>query len=96
MLLPRIIVNADDFGCDAATNGRIIDCFEQGLISSATVMANMPCFNEIMQWWESQEKKPKLGIHLNLDEGKPVSTAFRAAYSNTRLFYNRSVVRCDQ
>lgn len=96
MSLPRIIVNADDFGCDAATNRRIIDCFEQGLISSATVMANMPGFNEVVQWWESQEKKPGLGVHLNLDEGEPVSAAFRAAYPNSRLFYNGSVVRCDK
>lgn len=95
-LLPKIIVNADDFGRDAVTNKRIIDCFERGLISSATVMTNMPGFDEVVQWWKSQEKKPKLGIHLNLDEGEPASGEFRAAYPNSYLFYSGSVTSCDR
>lgn len=98
MSLPaiRIIVNADDFGHDAATNQRIIDCFERRLISSATVMANMPGFDEVSRWYRAQQNKPSLGIHLNLDEGKPASDAFRTAYPGSDLFYPGGVLSCDR
>jgi len=38
----RIVLNADDFGYDADTVRATIDCFEQGALTSATIMANMP------------------------------------------------------
>lgn len=96
MSLPRIIVNADDFGKDAITNQRIIACFERGLISSATVMANMPGFEEVAEWYSVQSVKPRLGIHLNMDEGPPLSKAFQAAYPASSLFYNGNIIRCDK
>ncbi len=37
----RIILNADDFGFDDETTKSTIECFEQGGLTSATIMANM-------------------------------------------------------
>lgn len=41
-----IIVNADDFGCSKVINQAIMTCLDRGLISSTTIMANMPGFHE--------------------------------------------------
>ena len=41
-----VIVNAYDFGQSAVVNRVIMACFRQGLISSTTIMANMPGFDE--------------------------------------------------
>lgn len=95
MQSPKIIINADDFGHDAETNARIIDCFGRGLISSATVMVNMPGFFEVRDWYAAQSNKPKLGIHLNLDEGPALSEEFRNNYSTTQLFYNGNFLSCN-
>ena len=87
-MISKIIVNADDFGRDEITNACIIDCFKRGLISSATVMVNMPGFSQVQEWYHLQIQKPKLGIHLNLDEGPALSEEFRNAYQTKQLFYN--------
>lgn len=93
--IQQLIVNADDFGCSAIANQRIIDCFEKNLISSATVMVNMPGFEEVIDWYQSRTEKPKLGVHLNLDEGPAISKQFREQYLTEQLFYPGSVMQCD-
>src|SRR5690606_10006865 len=45
-MIQRVIINADDFGLSSDENRTIISAFQQGLISSATLMANMPAFEE--------------------------------------------------
>jgi hypothetical protein len=94
-LAQQLIVNADDFGYGATANRRIIDCFEKNLISSATVMVNMPGFEEVVDWYQSGAEKTKLGVHLNLDEGPALSKQFRKQYGTGQLFYPGSVMRCD-
>ena len=41
-----LIVNADDFGMSAAVNKAILKAFQEKLISSTSIMANMPGFDE--------------------------------------------------
>ncbi|MGH9342549.1 MAG: hypothetical protein ACRD19_02125, partial [Terriglobia bacterium] len=36
-----VIVNADDWGCDAFTTGRSLDCVLQGTVSSVSAMMFM-------------------------------------------------------
>ena len=45
----RYIVNADDFGRNSRANQRINECFQNNKISSTTVMANMPGFDEAIE-----------------------------------------------
>jgi predicted glycoside hydrolase/deacetylase ChbG (UPF0249 family) len=44
MMPRRIIVNADDFGMGPETKRAIVAAFDKSLISSTTLMANMPAF----------------------------------------------------
>jgi len=44
--VPRIIINADDFGIGDEVNGEIRMLMERKLISSATILANGPAFQE--------------------------------------------------
>ena len=39
-----LVINADDLGANIETSDRIIDCLEKGIVTSATIMANMPDF----------------------------------------------------
>jgi predicted glycoside hydrolase/deacetylase ChbG (UPF0249 family) len=68
----KLIVNADDFGLSKGTTDAIIDCHINGIITSATLMSNMPS----AEYAASRAKAfPELsiGLHLNLTEGKPLS-----------------------
>jgi hopanoid biosynthesis associated protein HpnK len=68
----RIIVNADDFGLCKGVNEAVVKAHEVGVLTSATLMTNMPAAEEAV---EMAKLKPSLGVgvHLNLSEGRAVS-----------------------
>lgn len=68
----RLIVNADDFGLAPSVNQAIIDCFLRGNVTSATMMANMPAA-EAAAALARAHPALKVGLHLNLTEGRPLS-----------------------
>lgn len=67
----KVIVNADDFGFSEAVNYGILKAHKQGIVTSTTIMANMPGFAHAVALWK---KNPTLrvGVHLNITCGKPV------------------------
>ena len=69
------IVNADDFGLSPEENRIILAAFARGVISSATLMANMPAFAEACQAILAQGLQGRVGLHLNLTHGSPLSAA---------------------
>jgi predicted glycoside hydrolase/deacetylase ChbG (UPF0249 family) len=68
----KIIINADDFGFSSSINQGIIDSFKEGLISTTTIMINMPYAKEGVDLWK-QNKDLGLGLHINLTVGNPIS-----------------------
>lgn len=72
-----MIVNADDFGKSTSVNRAIVKCFQYGLISRTTIMVNMPYFDEAVELSKKYGFFDKVGLHLNLDEGLPLSEKMR-------------------
>ena len=72
--MKNLIINADDFGLSASVNKAIINSFDNGIVNSATLMANMPGFDEAVELAYKNNITNKLGIHLTLTEGEPVTT----------------------
>jgi len=68
-----IIVNADDFGKSANVNEAIAQAFEKGLINRTTLMVNMPYAREAVKLAKQRGFIDKVGIHLNLTSGLPVT-----------------------
>lgn len=68
----RIIINADDFGLCAGVNKAVAQAHTNGVLTSTTIMANMPAAEEAVK---IAKQLPSLGVgvHLNLFEGRPVS-----------------------
>ncbi|MGE0101881.1 MAG: carbohydrate deacetylase [Blastocatellales bacterium] len=71
-----LIVNADDFGLTPGVNRAIIEGHRRGIITSATLMVNMPAFDEAV---ELAKSTPSLGVglHFNITQGSPVSPVER-------------------
>ncbi|HBC00555.1 MAG TPA: hypothetical protein DC032_08215 [Pseudomonas sp.] len=69
----RVIINADDFGLSSSNNHVIVAAFNQGIISSATLMANTPGFDEACQLIHAERLHRRVGLHLNLTHGRPLS-----------------------
>jgi chitin disaccharide deacetylase len=74
MALSLVIINADDFGMSSAVNSAIFSGMEQGLVTSTSIMANMPGFEEAAGLARDRDElRGRVGVHLNLTEGKPLS-----------------------
>jgi len=65
------VVNADDFGFTSGVNRAIIKAHANGIVTSATLMANGPAFCEVMELAE-QFPKLSIGCHVVLIDGEPV------------------------
>jgi len=68
----RLILNADDFGLTGGINRAIGELHANGALTSATLMANGPAFEDAV---EIARKRPMLGVgcHVVLTDGMPVS-----------------------
>lgn len=80
-----LIVNADDFGISEDVNCAIAECFEQNLIQRTTLMCNMPYAKEAMELAVQRGFADKVGVHLNLTAGMPLTNDIRS----NRLFCNQ-------
>jgi predicted glycoside hydrolase/deacetylase ChbG (UPF0249 family) len=71
MMEKQLIINADDFGLCESVNKGIVDAHCKGVLTSATIMANMPAAQQAV---EMAKKLPNLGVgvHLNLTNGRPI------------------------
>ncbi|MGT2950685.1 carbohydrate deacetylase [Streptococcus cuniculi] len=83
--MKKVIINADDFGYSSGVNRGILESFKNGLLTSTTLMANMPGASEAI---ELAKAYPALGVgcHLVLTCGCPLTKGQTIA-SDGR-FYN--------
>jgi hopanoid biosynthesis associated protein HpnK len=68
----RLIVNADDFGLTAGVNRAIVEGNRQGIVTSATLMANAQASEAAIDLARSQPGL-KTGCHVVLIDGVPLS-----------------------
>jgi predicted glycoside hydrolase/deacetylase ChbG (UPF0249 family) len=80
MRFSRLILNADDFGYSEAVNRAILSAFESSLVTSTSIMANMPGFDDaIGMVGRGNVVGQKVGVHLNLTEGFALSGSYLSA-----------------
>jgi hopanoid biosynthesis associated protein HpnK len=72
--MKQLIVNADDFGLTAGINRAVIEGHCCGIITSATLMANMPGFDEAVRL-AREHPSLDVGLHFNITQGRPVADA---------------------
>ena len=82
----RLIVNADDYGFSRGVNTGIIEAAETGVVTSASMMVNLPGFDDAVA--RARSGPPlSLGLHLNLTTGKPLTAAPSLTRRKTGQFY---------
>lgn len=68
----RLIVNGDDFGMAAGVNRAIIEAHREGVLTSATMMANGRAFDEAVTLARAYPGL-RVGCHVVLVDGVPLS-----------------------
>jgi hopanoid biosynthesis associated protein HpnK len=76
--MKQLILNADDFGMTLGVNEGIIRAHREGILTSATLMANGEAFDDAVERARAN-KELGVGCHLVLVGGKCVATKDRVA-----------------
>jgi chitin disaccharide deacetylase len=70
----RLIVNADDFGFTSGVNRAIVEAHTHGIVTSSTLMANGPAFDEAVKLAKTVPHL-SVGCHVVLIDGEPILEA---------------------
>ncbi len=68
----KLIVNSDDLGFNKEITDGILECHNQGCVTSTTLMVNMPAAEYAVGLAKSCEAL-SVGLHLNVTLGTPIS-----------------------
>ena len=74
-----LIVNADDFGQSPGVNRGVIQAYEHGIVTSATLMVRWPAAQEAAEF-AREHPDLSVGLHLDLGEWEYVDGGWRARY----------------
>ena len=101
----RLIVNADDFGLTSGVNRAIALANREGVVTSATIMANSRAFQEAVEHSKAQPRL-KTGCHVVLIDGEPLikdsptltngSSRFRTSLKNFAVAAVRKQISPDE
>ncbi|MCX5655249.1 MAG: ChbG/HpnK family deacetylase [Planctomycetota bacterium] len=91
--MKRLIVNADDFGWSEAVTSGILRAHRDGLVTSTTLMANLPGAEAALQRARREAPGLGIGLHLNLTEGRPLTGDAATPLTDGEGQFIRSLVR---
>jgi chitin disaccharide deacetylase len=90
----QLIINADDLGADAARNDGIFDAIRAGIVTSVSILPNGPASQECLKTLRSlAHHSLSLGFHMNLSEGKPLSSNLRLLVGEDGSFLKKTSAR---
>jgi chitin disaccharide deacetylase len=81
----NIVFHADDFGVSNTISQQIVDCINNGVVSSVSMICNTEGFGYAQELFYSNKKQFRIRLHINLVEGKPV-----AASSEVSVLQNKN------
>lgn len=91
----NLIINADDFGLSKSINKGIIEAYQDGLISSTTIMINMPYVEDAISKWK-ENTSLGLGLHINLTQGSPISNNVNSLVDENGIFHKHRKIETGE
>lgn len=88
----KFILNADDFGLSDAINTAILDGYSNGILKSASLVANGVAFDDAITNIIPQCPELGVGIHLNIVEGKSLCSDV-STLTDSELRFNNSFLQ---
>jgi predicted glycoside hydrolase/deacetylase ChbG (UPF0249 family) len=94
--MSNLIINADDFGISKAVNYAIMAAMDSTICTDTTLLANFDESENAANLAISMNRTDRVGIHLNLTEGLPLSLKIRSEprFCNQEgYFHNKKLKR---
>jgi predicted glycoside hydrolase/deacetylase ChbG (UPF0249 family) len=86
-----LIVHADDFGETPEITRGICAGIEAGVVTSSSIMVNMPGSEDGLQRAAGLEDRASFGVHLNFCEGRPLTAASSLVDAEGRFHAKRAL-----
>jgi predicted glycoside hydrolase/deacetylase ChbG (UPF0249 family) len=87
-----VVIHADDFGETISITNGIRRGIEAGVLTSTSIMANMPATWYALQRVSHLAGQASFGVHLNLCEGRPLTAARSLTGANGEFHPKRTVI----
>lgn len=79
--MKQLVINADDLGLAASVNRGILETVERGVVTSTSLLVNMPAFDDAiarLRAWRERDGRGEtlsVGLHFNVVAGRPLVAA---------------------
>jgi predicted glycoside hydrolase/deacetylase ChbG (UPF0249 family) len=90
--VPRLVINADDFGLSEGINRGIMEAFHAGALRSTSIMVGMPAFRSAVRYAQAAGDALGVGLHFTLTAGRPLTPAPSLTDPATGLFFSLPVL----
>ena len=92
----KVIMNADDFGFSKGVNLGILEAFQRGVVSSTSLMVNMPGFDHAVELMK-QYPELNVGIHLVTSVQYSILKGLKTVTDENGHFYHDhdKIKNCD-
>jgi predicted glycoside hydrolase/deacetylase ChbG (UPF0249 family) len=87
-----LIVHADDFGETAEITDGICQGIEAGVVTSTSIVANMPMTQYALRRVRSLAERASFGVHLNLCEGRPLTPGLTLVGTDGEFHGKRALI----
>ena len=88
-----IVIHADDFGETVAITNGIRRGIEAGVLTSTSIMANMPATTYALQRFPALSGYASFGVHVNLCEGRPLTSGRSLVDEEAGFYPKRLLIR---
>jgi predicted glycoside hydrolase/deacetylase ChbG (UPF0249 family) len=88
-----LVIHADDFGETVAITNGIRCAIEAEVLTSTSIMANMPATEYALRHVRSLAGHASFGVHLNVCEGRPLTTSRTLVDASGAFHAKRLVIR---
>jgi predicted glycoside hydrolase/deacetylase ChbG (UPF0249 family) len=85
----QLILTADDLGADVPRNAGIFEAIEAGVVTSASILVNGRAFQHALANIRTFHTKVSIGVHLNLSEGRPLSSDLKSIIGPDGFFLGK-------
>lgn len=86
-----LIVTADDYNTDPERNRGIVQAAQQGIVTSVSVLANIPWQDNALAELNGTFKN-RTGIHLNLTKGYPLAEGHKSVVDEQGRFLEKNKI----
>lgn len=93
----KVIMNADDFGFSKGVNFGILEGFQKGIITSTSLMVNMPGFEHAIELMKQYPNLLNVGIHLVTSVQTSILKGHKTITDENGYFYHDQdkIKNCD-